>query len=133
MITRLGNIQMGKGQYLYKTSRHICGTKRMEPISGSGVSGHVHRLIKGEQTKKNNEWVIKEDNGIKGTKTDKGDNTCFVWSPPLLSATPLGTASGMSHDLHMGWPAARDACMHRTFLEKCNVDHAVGSCEQTVS
>ena len=67
MITRLGNTQMGKGQYLYKTGRHICGTKSMEPISGSGASGHVHRLIKGEQNEEDNEWVIEEDHGIKGT------------------------------------------------------------------
>ena len=60
MITRLGNIQMGKGQYLYKTGRHICGTKSMELLSGSGASGHVHRLVMGEQNVKDNEWVIED-------------------------------------------------------------------------
>ena len=55
MITRLENIQVGKGQYLYKTGRHICGTKSTELINGSGMSGHVHRLIKGEQSEKDNE------------------------------------------------------------------------------
>ena len=67
MITRLGNIQIGKGQYLYKIGRHICGTKSMEPMSGSGVSGHVHRLIKGEHNEKDNAWVIEEEHRIKGT------------------------------------------------------------------
>ena len=124
MIMRLGNIQIGKGQYLYKTGRCICGKKSMEPISGSGASGCVHRLVNGEQNEKDNEWVIEEDHGIKGTQTDKGDNTHFVWLPPLLSATPLGTVSGTSYDLHVGWPGARDACMCRTFLEKCDVNNA---------
>ena len=67
MITILGNIQMGKGQYLYNTGRHICGTKSMEPISGSRVLGRVHRLVKGEQNEEDNEGVIEEDHGIKGT------------------------------------------------------------------
>ena len=67
MIMRLENIQMGKGQNLYKTGRHICGTKSMELISRSGVSGCVHRLIKGEQNERDNVWVIEEDHGIKGT------------------------------------------------------------------
>ena len=55
MITRLVNIQVGKGQYLYKTGRHICGTKSTELINGLGMSGHVHRLVKGEQSEKDNE------------------------------------------------------------------------------
>ena len=49
---------MGKGQYLYKTGRHIWGTKNTEPMNGSRVSGHVYRLIKGEQNEKDNERVI---------------------------------------------------------------------------
>ena len=133
MITRLGNIQVGKGQYLYKTGRHICGTKSTEPMSGSGVLRHVHRLVKGEQNETDNEQVIEEDHRIKGTLKDKGDNACFVWLPPLLSATPLGTVSGMSCDLCVDWLAAKDTCMHRSFLEKCNIDNAVGSCKQMVS
>ena len=54
MIMRLGNVQVGKGQYLYKTGRCIWGTKSMDPINGSGMSGHVHRLVKGEQSDKDN-------------------------------------------------------------------------------
>ena len=61
MITRLGNVQVGKGQYLYKTSRRIWGTKSTDPINGSGMSGHVHRLVKGEQSDKDNKRVVKED------------------------------------------------------------------------
>ena len=67
MITRLENIQVNKSQCLYKTGRHICGTKSMESMSGLGVSGHVHRLIKREQNEKDNEQVIEEDHRIKGT------------------------------------------------------------------
>ena len=67
MITRLENIQVGKGQYLYKTGRHIWGTKSTEPINRSGMSGHVHRLVKGEQSEKDNKRVIKYDHGIKET------------------------------------------------------------------
>ena len=52
MIMRLENIQVGKGQYLYKTGRCICGTKSMKPINRSGMLGHVHRLVKGEQSEK---------------------------------------------------------------------------------
>ena len=58
---------MGKGQYLYKTGRHICGTKSMEPINRSGMSGCVHRLVKGEQSEKDNKRVIEVDHGIKET------------------------------------------------------------------
>ena len=54
MITRLGNIQVGKGQYLYKTGRHIWRTKNKEPINGSGKSERVHRLVIGEQRDKDN-------------------------------------------------------------------------------
>ena len=32
MITRPENIQVGKGQYLYRTGRHIWGTKNTELI-----------------------------------------------------------------------------------------------------
>ena len=67
MITRLENIQVGKGQYLYKTGRHICGTKSMELMNRSGVLGRVHRLVKGEQNEKENEQVIDKDHRIKGT------------------------------------------------------------------
>ena len=67
MITRLENIQVGKGQYLYKTGRRICGTKSMEPMNGSGMLGCVHRLVKGEQNEKDNEQVIEEDHRIKET------------------------------------------------------------------
>ena len=54
MITRLGNIQVGKGQYLYKTGRCICGTKSKDPINGLGKSERAHRLVKGEQRDKDN-------------------------------------------------------------------------------
>ena len=67
MIMRLENIQVGKGQYLYKIGRHIWGTKSTELLNGLGMSGHVHRLVKGEQSEKDNEQVIKEDNRIKET------------------------------------------------------------------
>ena len=67
MITRLGNIQVGKGHYLYKTGRHIWRTKNKEPINGSGKSEHVHRLVKGEQSDKDNKRVVKEDCRIKET------------------------------------------------------------------
>ena len=77
----------------------------------------VHRLVKGEQNEKDNEQVIEEDHRIKGTQKDKGDNTHFMWSPPLLSATPLGTASGTSCDLHVDRLEARGICMHRTSLK----------------
>ena len=67
MITRLENIQVGKGQYLYKTGRRIWGTKSTEPINRSGMLGRVQRLVKGEQSEKDNKWVIKDDHGIKQT------------------------------------------------------------------
>ena len=67
MITRLESIQVGKGQYLYKTGRHICGTKSVEPMNGLGMLGHVHRLVKGEKNEKDNEQVIEEDHRIKET------------------------------------------------------------------
>ena len=66
MITRLGNIQMGKGQYLYKTGRRIWGTKSEGPINRLGKSERAHRLVKGEQRDKDNKWVVKEDHGSKG-------------------------------------------------------------------
>ena len=66
LIMRLGNIQVGKGQYLYKTGRCIWGTKSKDPINGSGKSEWAHRLVKGEQRDKDNKRVVKEDHGIKG-------------------------------------------------------------------
>ena len=66
MITRLGNIQVGKGHYLYKTGRHICGTKREGPTNGSEKSECAHRLVKGEQRDKDNEQVVKDDQGSQG-------------------------------------------------------------------
>ena len=73
-------------------------------------------------------WATKVGNngGQQRWATKVGD---AVWSPPLLSATPLGTVSGMSCDLCVGRLAAKDACMCRTFLEECDADHAMGSCE----
>ena len=65
MITRLGNIQVGKGHYLYKTGRHIWRAKSEGPINGSEKSECVHRLVKGEQSDKDNKQVVKEDCGIK--------------------------------------------------------------------
>ena len=118
MITRLGNIQVGKGKYLYKTGKHIWGTKSSDPRNGSGMSGHVHRLVKGEQSDKNNRQVMKENCRIKETPKDEGDNTCFVWSPPLLSATPLDIASGTSHDLRVDRPVAMGVCMHGTYPKR---------------
>ena len=67
MITRLGNVQVGKGQYLYKTGGRIWGTKSTDPINGSGMSGRVHRLVKGKQSDKDNKRVVKEDCRIKET------------------------------------------------------------------
>ena len=64
---RLGNIQVGKGQYLYKTGRCIWGTKSTDPINGSGMSGRVHRLERGEQSNKDNKQVMKENYRIRGT------------------------------------------------------------------
>ena len=61
MITRLGNIQVGKSQYLYKTGRRIWRTKSKEPINRSGKSEHEHRLVKGEQRDKDNKRVVEED------------------------------------------------------------------------
>ena len=66
MIMRLENIQVGKGQYLYKTGRHIWGTKSMDPTNRLGMSEHVHRLVKGEQKDKDNKRVM-EDHRIKET------------------------------------------------------------------
>ena len=77
------------------------GNKGTDPINGLGMLGHVHRLVKGEQSDKDNKRVVKEDCRIKETKKDERDNTRFVWSPPLLSSTPLDTASGTSHDLRV--------------------------------
>ena len=54
MIMRLGNIQVGKGHYLYKTGRHIWRTKSKGPINGSEKSERAHRLVKGEQSDKDN-------------------------------------------------------------------------------
>ena len=65
MITRLGNIQVGKGQYLYKTGRCIWGTKSKDLINGSGKSECAHRLVKGEQRDKDNKQVMEEDHRIK--------------------------------------------------------------------
>ena len=66
MITRLRNIQVGKGQYLYKTGRCIWGTKSKDPINGSGKSECVHRLVKGEQRDKDNKRVMKRRSWKKG-------------------------------------------------------------------
>ena len=66
MITRLGNIQVGKGHYLYKTGRHIWGTEREGPTNGSEKLECAHRLVKGEQRDKDNEQVIKDDHGSQG-------------------------------------------------------------------
>ena len=65
MIMRLGNIQVGKGQYLYKTGRRIWRTKNKEPINGSGKSERAHRLVIGEQRDKDNKRVVEEDRRIK--------------------------------------------------------------------
>ena len=65
MIMRLGNIQVSKGQYLYKTGRHIWGTKSKDPINRSGKSERAHRLVKGEQRDKDKKRVVEEDHRIK--------------------------------------------------------------------
>ena len=67
MVTRLENIQVGKGQYLYKTGRRIWGTKSTNLINRSGMLGHVHRLVKGEQSDKDNKRVMEEGHRIKET------------------------------------------------------------------
>ena len=46
MITRLENIQVGKGQYLYKTGKHICGTKSMKPMNKFGGVGACAQACK---------------------------------------------------------------------------------------
>ena len=101
MITRLENIQVGKGQYLYKTGRHICGTQRMEPMNRIGIVGACARLVKGKQSEKDNGRVIKHNQKLKETQKVKRDNTHFMCLPQFLSATPLGMVSGTSHDLHV--------------------------------
>ena len=67
MITRLGNVQVGKGQYSYKTDGRIWGTKSTDPINRLGMLGRVHRLVKGEQSGKDNKPVVKEGCRIKET------------------------------------------------------------------
>ena len=67
MIMRLEKIQVGKGQYLYKTGRHIWSTKNMEPMNRLEASGCVHRLVKGEQNEKDNERVIEHNYRLKET------------------------------------------------------------------
>ena len=57
----LGNIQVGKGHYLYKTGRRIWRTKNKKPINGSGKSECAHRLVKGKQRDKDNKQVVEED------------------------------------------------------------------------
>ena len=66
MITRLGNIQVTKGHYLYKTGRCIWRTKSEGPTNGSEKSEHAHRLVKGEQRDKDNKRVVKDDHGSQG-------------------------------------------------------------------
>ena len=66
MITGLGNIQVGKGHYLYKTGRHIWRTKSKGPTHGSERSEHAHRLVKGEQRDKDNKQVMKDNHGSQG-------------------------------------------------------------------
>ena len=65
MIMRLENVQVGKGQYLYKTGRCIWSTKNMELMNRLGASWHVHRLVKGEQNEQDNERVIEQDHRLK--------------------------------------------------------------------
>ena len=67
MLTRLGNVQVGKGQYLYKTGRRIWGTKSMDLMNRLGMSGCVHRLERGEQGNKDDKRVMKESYRIKET------------------------------------------------------------------
>ena len=114
MITRLENIQVGKGQYLLKNGRCIWGTKSTDPINRLRMSEHVHRLVKWEQRDKDNKRVKEKDYRIKETQRDKGDNTRFVWSLPLLSATPLDTVSGTSCDHRVDQLVSRGICMCRT-------------------
>ena len=66
MITRLGNIQVGKGHYLYKTGGRIWRTKSEGPTSGSEKLERAHRLVKGEQRDKDNEQVMKDGHGSQG-------------------------------------------------------------------
>ena len=67
MIMRLESIQVGKGQYLYKTGRCIWSTKNMELMNRLGALGHVHRLVKGEQNEKDNGRVIEHNHKLKET------------------------------------------------------------------
>ena len=64
MITRLGNIQVGKGHYLYKTGRRIWRTKSKGPTNGLEKSECA--LVKGEQRDKDNKRVVKDDHGSQG-------------------------------------------------------------------
>ena len=66
MIMRLGNIQVGKGHYLYKTGRRTWRTKSEGPTNGSEKSGRAHKLVKGEQRGKDNKQVMKDDHGSLG-------------------------------------------------------------------
>ena len=66
MITRLGNIQVGKGHYLYKTGRRIWRTKSKGPTNGLEKSERAHRLVKWEQRGKDNKQVVKDDHGSQG-------------------------------------------------------------------
>ena len=43
------------------------GTKSADPINRLGMSGCVHRLVKGEQSDKDNKRVMKENSRIKET------------------------------------------------------------------
>ena len=63
---RLGNIQISKDQYLYKTSKRIWKTKSKDPINRLGKSERTHRLVKGEQRDKDNKRIMKENHGSKG-------------------------------------------------------------------
>ena len=41
MIMRLKNVQVGKGQYLYKSSRPIWSTKTAEQTKEGGQTAHI--------------------------------------------------------------------------------------------
>ena len=66
MIMRLGNIQVGKGHYLYKTGRRIWRTKSKGLTNRLEKSERAHRLVKGEQRDKDNKRVMKDDHGSQG-------------------------------------------------------------------
>ena len=62
-----GEHTSGQGLIFIQDWQVHLGNKSMEPINRLGMSGRVHRLVKGEQSEKDNKQVIEDDHGIKET------------------------------------------------------------------